>query len=173
MHYPIELFQWTLCTPTGNRTQIWSLGNFRSIRWPMEVYNNTRLPVLFYFNELLWSLGDLNPRPTDYESAALTNWAKGPAYCFQYLCASGGIRTHTAISGQGILSPSWLPLHHRGIISMNQLCYPGGIRTLHPSPVFSTGILPLNYKTFLLFGGYCKSSSLNHSGTTMDCHCGF
>ena len=30
---------------------------------------------------------------------------------------------------------------------MNQLCCLGGIRTLHPSPVFSTGILPLNYKT--------------------------
>ena len=29
-------------------------------------------------------------------------------------CAPGGIRTHTVLSDQGILSPSWLPLHHRG-----------------------------------------------------------
>ena len=27
---------------------------------------------------VLWSLQDLNLRPADYESAALTNWAKGP-----------------------------------------------------------------------------------------------
>ena len=28
----------------------------------------------------MWALRDLNPGPTDYESAALTNWAKGPYY---------------------------------------------------------------------------------------------
>ena len=30
-------------------------------------------------------------------------------------CTEGGTRTLTAVTDQGILSPSWLPLHHLGI----------------------------------------------------------
>ena len=31
--------------------------------------------------------------------------------------APGGTRTRTAVSGQGILSPSCLPFHHQGVSS--------------------------------------------------------
>ena len=30
--------------------------------------------------QLKWTLLELNQRPSDYESDALTNWAKGPSY---------------------------------------------------------------------------------------------
>ena len=41
------------CTSTGNRTQIWSLGNFRSIRWPMEADILTNYVLL---RQILWGL---------------------------------------------------------------------------------------------------------------------
>ena len=34
----------------------------------------------------MWALRDSNPGPTDYESAALTNWAKGPYYGMCLIC---------------------------------------------------------------------------------------
>ena len=39
-----------------------------------------------YRRVLMWALRDLNPGPTDYESAALTNWAKGPYYGMCLIC---------------------------------------------------------------------------------------
>ena len=33
-----------------------------------------------------------------------------------FFCAPGGNRTRTAVSGQGILSPSCLPFHHQGVM---------------------------------------------------------
>ena len=40
----------------------------------------------------------------------------------------------------------------------------GGFEPCIHLPTFTVGVLPFELQDFLLFGGYCKSSSLNHSG---------
>ena len=40
----------------------------------------------------------------------------------------------------------------------------GGFEPCTHLPTFTVGVLPFELQDFLLFGGYCKSSSLNHSG---------
>ena len=92
---------------------------------------------------------------------------------FLVVCASGGIRTHTVLSDQGILSPSWLPLHHRGSYFNELTLSSWGDSNPASISCFRGRHSTIELQDFLLFGGYCKSSSLNHSGTTMDCHRGF
>ena len=45
-------------------------------------------------------------------------------------CTGSGTRTRTDVSVQGILSPSWLPLHHPGIL--DELSIFGSREALHP-----------------------------------------
>ena len=49
------------------------------------MYVITKKPLV-YRRVLVWALRDSNPGPTDYESAALTNWAKGPYYGMCLIC---------------------------------------------------------------------------------------
>ena len=60
--------------------------------------------------------------------------------------AASGTRTRTAISGQGILSPSCLPFHHRGR-SLNKWSRAGALfeRGCKGTPI------SLNCQTFLQF----------------------
>ena len=40
----------------------------------------------------------------------------------------------------------------------------GGLEPCNHLQTFTVSVLPVELQDFLLFGGYCKSSSLNHSG---------
>ena len=40
----------------------------------------------------------------------------------------------------------------------------GGLEPCNHLQTFTVSVLPVKLQDFLLFGGYCKSSSLNHSG---------
>ena len=78
--------------------------------------------IIFYdklfFYIIRWTLQGLNLWPTDYESVALTNWAKSPG-------SRSGTWTHTGITTQQILSLSCLPIPSSG------LCDPTRIWTLN------------------------------------------
>ena len=47
-----------------------------------------------YRRVLVWALRDSNPGPIDYESTALTNWAKGPKYQMCLICDQGREHNH-------------------------------------------------------------------------------
>ena len=114
-------------------------------------------------------------------------------------CAPGGIRTHTALSGQGIgletgFEPVKVPIFSKqDFLRQFTLLIKSLVSTIPPPGHYFNELTLLSWgdsnpasiscfrgrhstielQDFLLFGGYCKSSLLNHSGTAMDCHCGF
>ena len=55
--------------------------------WTLQIIlrsNNHRKSLILW-----WARLDLNQRPDDYESSALTNWATGPNQSFYFSCHAG------------------------------------------------------------------------------------
>ena len=61
-----------------------TIQNFAKMQYEMahkKVYRKAKTPYFMLKNGVLssmWALRDSNPGPIDYESTALTSWAKGP-----------------------------------------------------------------------------------------------
>lgn len=78
IYYHYKYFEVTLLYNKWNSCGRW-------IRTTSQGYEPYELPLLYHRDILiiknsiqLWARRGLNPRPSDYESAALTNWATGP-----------------------------------------------------------------------------------------------
>ena len=65
-----------------------------------------------HLSSAVWTLLGLNQRPADYESAALTYWAKGPKKHIGTICISDRIRTYGLLIRSESLYPTELRKHN-------------------------------------------------------------
>ena len=105
---------------SGCRRPSWRTMRYRSC-FTKEKCTNCKWPYLEnrkikdFVSEIRRPKADSGGLGDQAPSKSKTIGMKKDSFSAVFFRASGGTRTRTAVSGQGILSPSCLPFHHQGM----------------------------------------------------------